>query len=164
LKIYHKLLDPDKAVLLKVLGVICGVIFCIYSIPFFMALFPSVSLVVPIPHIAGKLLLLLFYLQSVILTSLAYGVSGFLMSLIVVFISRSREIKTVVFAAVIVAILSVVVKTEFISSSQPLFFKIYLLSDMILNVIFLFGFAVLGAWLLIRKNRLKMQEVKKDVQ
>jgi len=163
LKIYHKLLDPDRYVLLKVLGVVCGVTFCIYSIPFFTALFLSVSLVVEIGGTIGKLPIILLF--SSISEGAACGASGFLMSLIVVFISRSREIKTAVFAAVIVAFLLIIGKFMFMDFlQQPPFFKVYWLLDIILSVVFLLGFAILGAWLLNRRHRLKIQKVERSDQ
>jgi hypothetical protein len=102
--------------------------------------------------------------MSVISGSLAYGVSGFLMSLIVIFISRSRQMKVVVFAAVTVAVFFVVLESIVFLYSQSQFFKVYLLSETILDVIFLLGFSILGAWLLTKRNRLKMQEGEKYVQ
>jgi uncharacterized protein (DUF983 family) len=87
------------------------------------------------------------------------------MSLIVVFISRSREIKTAVFAAVIVAFLLIIGKFMFMDFlQQPPFFKVYWLLDIILSVVFLLGFAILGAWLLNRRHRLKIQKVERSDQ
>jgi hypothetical protein len=93
------------------------------------------------------------------------------MSLIIIFISRSREIKTVMFAAVIVAIFIVIVKSMgvIIGAGINFFqltrdFQVYWLLDIILSVVFLLGFAVLGAWLLNRRHRLKMQKVERSVQ
>ena len=142
---------------------ICGVVFGIYSIPFFLAFFLSVSLAVLIDGM-GRTLPVVLLSQSISEIA-AYGVSGFLMSLIVIFISRSRQMKVVVFAAVTVAVCFVVLDESIIFLySLPLFYKVYLLSKAILDVIFLLGFSIFGAWLLTKRNRLKMQEGEKYVQ
>ena len=97
-----------------------------------------------------------------IFESLAFGVSGFLMSFVVIFVSRSKDMKPVIYAAVIVAVLPVIVRTGFISSSLSLFFKIYSLLNIILSEVFLFGFAVLGARFLTKINRLKSEKIESE--
>jgi hypothetical protein len=70
-----------------------------------------------------------------------------------------------VFAAVTVAILHIGWWYMFISPpSLSLFFKVYWVLWMILNVMFLLGFAVLGVWLLNRIHRLKVHKVGEGVQ
>ena len=82
------------------------------------------------------------------------------MSLIVIFISRSKEIKTAVFAAVIVAFFLIIGKFMFMNFlDQPLFYKVYWLSETILSVVFLLGFAILGARFLTKINRLKSEKI-----
>jgi hypothetical protein len=157
-----------RPIFLKALGTTCGVTLClVIFIPLFTALFLSVYLIIPIPHVAGKLQLLLVDSIPVILGSLACGVSGFLMGLVVIFISKSKEIKIVVFAAIIAVIALVtveyymgfVVGDKFASinfSQQPsIFFKARWLLDMILEAMFLLGFAVVGARLITRRRLAK---------
>lgn len=163
MKIYHKLFDLDKSALLKALGIVCGITFCIYSVPFFTALFISAALGIQIVDKIGKLPMRLLVDSGLI--NIAYGVSGFLMSLVVVFISRSRKIENVVFAGITIAILHIGWWYMFISvPSLSLFFKVYWVLWMILNVAFLLGFAVLGVRFLNRIHHLKMHKAGKGVQ
>ena len=154
MKIYNKLFNSPNAILLKALGVACGVILWIgLFFPLFATLFVSLSLVVRMDGTIGKIPIVLLF--DSVFQSLACGISGILMSFVIIFISRSREIKTVVFAASIVAIFLIIFKFIHINfPQQSPVYKVYWLSDIILNIIFLFGFAVFGAWLFNRKYRL----------
>jgi len=159
LKIYHKIFEPDKYALLKAFSIICGAIFCVYSIPFFLAIFLSVTLLIPLPHVAGKFPLLLVYSENAIAESLAYGVSGFLMSFIVISISRRKNISPIIYVIIFVSIFSVGMMVELIFYFQvSLFYKIYLILELILKTLFLFGFAILGAWLLTREKLPKVSD------
>jgi len=147
----------------KVSGIILWVTLCgFFFIPFFTLFFQSFSSAVPTGNIFGKLPIVILF--NSISESAACGISGFLISLIVIFISEKRKIKVVVLAAVLVAIGHSVWMSVFVLiQTRSQFFKVYSLLNIILDIIFLLGFAVLGAWLFTRGNRLKMQEVKDGV-
>jgi hypothetical protein len=68
------------------------------------------------------------------------------------------------FGVLIVAIIYIITFVDLISSTD--FFNSipegswkYLLIPMALNGIFLLGFALIGAWLIVRKRRLRVQKV-----
>ncbi len=103
-------------------------------------------------------------LTSYVLPAIACGASGFIMSLLISSLSRNREIMMTLFGVLIVAIIYIITFVDLISSTD--FFNSipegswkYLLIPMALNGIFLLGFALIGAWLIVRKRRLRVQKV-----
>lgn len=131
--------------------------------PFFTAVFLSFFLKVHIGGSFGQLPLSMLF--DSVLINLAYGISGFLMSFVIMLISRSRKNDAVVFSGVTVAIMHVFWWYTFIDpQSLSLFFKIYWLLWILLNVIFLLGFACLGTWFVNEVHRLKVRKAEKNVQ
>lgn len=95
------------------------------------------------------------------LVSVSYGISGFLMGLIVVLISRSRKTVNVIFAGIFVMMLHIPWWYQYVScASIPVFFQVYWVFWMIINTAFILGFAVLGIRFINKMECLKVQKNK----
>jgi MFS family permease len=119
-------------------------------IPLFSALLIAAGLLIACPP---KYTILLSY----VLEAMAWGVSGFIMSLLISSLSRNREIMMTLFGVLIAAIVFAVAYVyfgSFIDSNKiPEGFWMYSLRHNAVNGIFLLCFALLGAWLIVRKRR-----------
>lgn len=95
--------------------------------------------------------------------AIAVGASGFIMSLLISFVARKREVMTTLFGVLIVMVVYVVayvdVSKSFSNSYKiPEGFWMYELPRLAVNAIFLLGFAMGGAWVIGRKRRLRAQK------
>lgn len=137
----------------QICSLIGGVILCIYMIPFFTALLLGLSLlIIPTKN---------FIFFSSMLEAAAFGVSGFLMALIISYFSVNREISTTLFGSLLVATFYAVPKVIIIFYfPQPCY---WWLLEIILEVVFLLGFATLGAWLIARRRYLRLQKWPKTI-
>ncbi len=145
-----------KIVLKYILALVIPPVFCAYiMIPLFTALLFRIGL---LDIFYPKYVPLVFTLGGVI----ACAISGFIMSLLISSLSRNREITMTLFGVLIVAIIYIITYVDLFGSmdsniiTAEVFGK-YLLRQMALHGIFLLGFALLGAWLIVRKRRLRVQ-------
>ena len=135
----------------RIFSLIVGSVLCVYIlIPLFSALFLGCLPLVPIEYVL---------LASSILVAMAVAASGFLMSLIISYFSINREIRTTLYGVLIATILLVVY--AFVYCPVPpqinrthLLLKITL--EIAVDVVFLLGFAIMGAWLVARKRHSKV--------
>lgn len=131
-------------------SLIVGVVMCIYILfPLFLALI----LLLPI-YVSARYVL--FYLA--ILGAIATGPPAFLMAVFISYFSIHKEISTTLFGCLIVTTYFVGVHVSsilFIPSFRPLQ-NAYWLIETIFGVIFIFAFALVGAWLVARKRRFKI--------
>lgn len=88
--------------------------------------------------------------------AVAFGVSGFLMALIISYFSVSREISTTLCGSSLVATFYTVQKVMIIFYFPQLHY--WWILKIILEVVFLLGFAILGAWLVARRRYLRLQK------
>jgi len=147
-----------KIVLKYIIALAIPPVLCAFiMIPLFTVLLIATGLLNVCPP---KYVILLSY----VLDAIAVSASGFIMSLLISSLSRNREIMMTLFGVLIVAIIYIITFVDLISSTD--FFNNipegswkYLLIPMALHAIFLLGFALLGAWLIVRKRRLRVQKV-----
>ena len=90
------------------------------------------------------------------LEAAAWGLSGFIMAMIISSLSKNREIPATLFGSLIVVIFYVFLYFYFNPYNMAKIWK-YTLIDIVLSVAFLFAFAFLGAWLIARRRHLKVQ-------
>ena len=140
-----------KIVLKYILALVFPPALCVLMIPLFTALLFRIGL---LDIFYPKYVPLVFTLGGVI----ACAISGFIMSLLISSLSRNREIMMTLFGVLIVAIIYIIIGVDFFGSmdfniiAAEVFWK-HLLMQMALRGIFLLGFALLGAWLIVRKRR-----------
>jgi len=147
-----------KVVIVSGLAVICGVTLGIYMIPFFLAIFLGGLLHVPLDGLEGYTQLLLVQLGNSMAEAAAFGVSGFLMALLISCFSRSREIRATLFGVLIVGVFYAILECMSIMPSKDPIYASYMILESVLSVIFLLFFAFLGAWLITKRRRAKVQK------
>ena len=147
-----------KIVLKYIIALAIPPVLCALMIPLFLALLfaPGLLDVCPPKYVI---------LTSYVLSAIACGASGFIMSLLISSLSRNREIMMTLFGVLIVAIIYIITCVDLLGSmdfniiAAEVFWK-HMLMRMALHGIFLLGFALLGAWLIVRKRRrLRVQKV-----
>lgn len=131
-------------------SLIVGVFLCAYiMIPLFSALFLSSLSLIHLKYV-------MFAFSA--LEAAACGLSGFIMAVIISFFSKNRELLTTLVGCLMVVIFYAFYYVCFIPYNIITKIWIYTLIDMVVFAVSLFGFAVLGAWLIARKRRLKIQK------
>ena len=137
----------------RIFSLIAGPVLCVYIlIPLFSALFLRC-----LPLVPKEYVLLAFS----ILGAMAFAASGFLMSLIISYFSINREIRTTLYGVLIAVILLVVYAFVYCPVPPQINRTHWLLKitlDIAVGVVFLFALAIMGAWLIARRRRLKVQK------
>ncbi len=148
-----------KTVLKYIIALAIPPVLCAYiMIPLFLVLLITTGLLDICPP---KYVILASY----VLCAIACGASGFIMSLLISSLSRNREIMMTLFGVLIVAIIYIITFVDLFSSTDfsnniPEGSWKYLLIPMALSGILLLGFALTGAWLIVRKRRLRVPKDK----
>lgn len=143
-----------KIVFRYVLALTIPAVLCAYiMIPSFTALLLATGLLEICPDKFVPLV-------SDAVEAVAVGISGFIMSLLISWLARDREIMTTLAGALmVIAFYAVfdVVYFESMSRSHdiPEGFWRYMLPRLIVNAIVLLGCALIGAWLIGRRRRLR---------
>ena len=128
-----------------------GVILCIYIlVPLFSAFLLGLALSVP----KDSFTVLLF--ADSMLVALAFGISGFLMALIISYGWVNREIEATVLGSLIAAVFYVAQSRFTFGTSQ--LYEAYRLLEASVHAICLVGFAIIGAWLIAKRRHLKLKK------
>jgi len=145
-----------KIVLKYILALTIPPALCAFMIPLFAALLYGTGLLERCP---AKYVLFV----SDAVDAIVVGTSGFIMSLLISWLARKREIMTTLFGVLIVIVVYVVVYIDLSNSiwssyKFPEGFWRYALPREAVNGIFLLGFAMSGAWDIRRRRRLRAQK------
>jgi len=139
----------------RIFSLIIVPVLCVYIlIPLLSALLLGGTFLVPKEYVL---------LAFSILGAMAFAVSGLLMSLIVSYFSINKEIKTTLFGVLIVVTILTVNSVYYFSifPAPPEVNRTRCLLgitlDLVVDVVFLLGFAIMGAWLIARKRLSKTQ-------
>ena len=127
---------------------------CTLMIPLFAALLCAPNLLEIYPE-----KYLLFILNAI--DAIAVGLSGFIMSLLISYLAKNREIMMTLFGVLIVVVRYAVVFADLFSSMNSYKLEVSWRSMLpcgTVNVIVLLGCALIGAWAIRRKRRLRAHE------
>ena len=134
--------------------VACGVVLCAFIlIRVLSSLLMDVVFEAPLSSLGGRA----YLLGSAVLMATAYSISGFLTGLFIAYFSKNKEVKLALFAAVIVAVYYSFKITSLllrVASDIPSGLLPWRFLELALEMIFLVGFAALGAGIvrLIRRG------------
>lgn len=147
-----------KNILMGVTPIFVGSILCIcIFIPLFLTLSSWAQLMIPTESLSYSYLRILI---SCLLNVLGFSISGFLMAIVISFISRNNCIIAITIANLLVTVAIIILLSRAIVFGTPWSFKnlfqVTLALEWFLDILLLWLCAFLGAWLMVQKRRKKI--------
>jgi hypothetical protein len=151
-----------KNIMKSVAVAVIAALLCLFSLPW-VSIFPEKAVraieKVWITDCHTRSLIIIYGYEAS--DTITFGVSGFLMAALISFVLKNNRMLTTMLALLIVTIIAAICSLE-ISPYIPKEYKITVLINLylsfLLEMVFFWGFGLLGLWLVSRRKRKKDQQ------